>query len=260
MRAMPVLAALDADQDGKISKAEIENATAALKKLDKNNDGDLTQEEMRPDFAAMGGRGGPGGGFGGPGGGRGGPGGPGGRFGGPGGEGRGGEGRGGEGRGGDTTAMVDRFMQFDKNKDGKLSKDELSERMQGIITRADKNDDGVATREELQAMASQGTGGDRGGRGGFGRGGEGPGPGGPDFFARMFDERDANKDGKLSADEMPEQMKGRLEQIDTDKDGSVSREEMESMMSRMRRGGGRDVGRGRPDGGGAPRRRLTAAT
>ena len=50
----------------------------------------------------------------------------------------------------------------------------------------------------------------------------------------MFEERDANKDGKLSADEMPEQMKGRLEQIDTDKDGSVSREEMEAMMSRMR--------------------------
>ena len=30
MRMMPVLAALDADHDGKISKAEIENATAAL--------------------------------------------------------------------------------------------------------------------------------------------------------------------------------------------------------------------------------------
>ncbi len=59
MRIMPVLAALDADGDGKISKAEIDNATAALKKLDKNNDGDLTAEEMRPDFSQM--RRGPGG-------------------------------------------------------------------------------------------------------------------------------------------------------------------------------------------------------
>ncbi len=182
-------------------------------------------------------------------------------------------------RGGDATANVDRLMQFDKNKDGKLSKDELSERMQGLIGRADKNNDGVATREELQAMVSQGMVGE-GGRGGFGRGGDqgrglggpgpgprGPGPRGPggggpegrrgggdpsEFFARMFDDRDANKDGKLSADEMPEQMKGRMEQLDTDKDGSVSREEMQAMMSRMQRGGGRDAGRGGPEGGGRP--------
>jgi Ca2+-binding EF-hand superfamily protein len=68
----------------------------------------------------------------------------------------------------------------------------------------------------------------------------------------MFEERDVNKDGKLSADEMPEQMKGRMEQFDTDKDGSVSREEMRAMMSRMQRGGGRDAGRGGPEGGGRP--------
>ena len=38
MRMFPVMAALDADKDGKISKSEIENATAALKKLDKMSD------------------------------------------------------------------------------------------------------------------------------------------------------------------------------------------------------------------------------
>jgi hypothetical protein len=47
-------------------------------------------------------------------------------------------------------------------------------------------------------------------------------------------------------------MKGRIEQLDIDKDGSVSREEMRTMMSRMQRGGGRDAGRGGPEGGGRP--------
>jgi hypothetical protein len=59
MTFLPVLAALDANKDGKISAKEIENAAAALKTLDKNGDGELTEEEVRPNFG--GGRGGPGG-------------------------------------------------------------------------------------------------------------------------------------------------------------------------------------------------------
>jgi hypothetical protein len=46
----PLMVALDADADGEISAAEIEGAVAALKKLDKNSDGKLTREELRPDF------------------------------------------------------------------------------------------------------------------------------------------------------------------------------------------------------------------
>jgi len=52
MRFHPVLAALDADHDGEISASEIQNATAALKKLDKNGDGKLTQDEILPDPVA----------------------------------------------------------------------------------------------------------------------------------------------------------------------------------------------------------------
>ena len=48
MQMMPVLAALDADKDGVISRSEINNAAAALRKLDKNGDGELDAEEMRP--------------------------------------------------------------------------------------------------------------------------------------------------------------------------------------------------------------------
>jgi hypothetical protein len=40
--------ALDADHDGVISAEEIANASAALKTLDKNNDGKLTEDEIRP--------------------------------------------------------------------------------------------------------------------------------------------------------------------------------------------------------------------
>jgi Ca2+-binding EF-hand superfamily protein len=50
MRFDPILAALDANHDGTISAAEIANAPAALKALDKNGDGQLTEDEVRPAF------------------------------------------------------------------------------------------------------------------------------------------------------------------------------------------------------------------
>lgn len=105
MRMMPVMAALDADGDGQISAAEIENAVAALKALDKNADGKLTEEELRPNFA-----GGPGAG--------------------PGGRGVAGGGRsgveGGFGGPPNPEAFADRMLQGDEDKDGKLSREELA--------------------------------------------------------------------------------------------------------------------------------------
>jgi hypothetical protein len=44
----PLELALDANKDGTIDADEIANATAALKKLDKNGDGKLTPDEYRP--------------------------------------------------------------------------------------------------------------------------------------------------------------------------------------------------------------------
>ena len=44
----PLIAALDANGDGTIDAAEINNAPAALRKLDKNSDGKITREELRP--------------------------------------------------------------------------------------------------------------------------------------------------------------------------------------------------------------------
>jgi hypothetical protein len=44
----PIIAALDANSDGTISAEEMTAAPAALKKLDKNGDGKLTEDEYRP--------------------------------------------------------------------------------------------------------------------------------------------------------------------------------------------------------------------
>jgi hypothetical protein len=90
--------------------------------------------------------------------------------------------RDGSGRDAPTRAMkkagVDglesRLMQFDANKDGKLTKAEVTdERLQRLFDRADANHDGVVTRQELTALAAREP---AGGRGGFG------GPGGPSGF------------------------------------------------------------------------------
>lgn len=52
-RMDPVMTALDTDGDHKISAAEIQNAASALAKLDKNADGKLVEEEVRPNMEGM---------------------------------------------------------------------------------------------------------------------------------------------------------------------------------------------------------------
>lgn len=45
---MPLMAALDPNNDGVIDEKEIEQASKSLKGLDKNSDGKITMEELRP--------------------------------------------------------------------------------------------------------------------------------------------------------------------------------------------------------------------
>lgn len=51
--------------------------------------------------------------------------------------------------------FIDRVMAFDKNKDGKVTREELPERMQDLIERGDTNKDGALDREELKALAEK---------------------------------------------------------------------------------------------------------
>lgn len=206
MRFSPLLSALDTNHDGVISGKEIDGAPAALGTLDKNGDGQLTMDELRPAFG--GGRG-PGGG-----------------------EGRGpGRGGGAEASGPTPRELQDTLMAFDKNKDGKLSKDELPERMQGMFDRGDANKDGFLTPDEIAKLASaqpaptggQGPGGERRGEGDAGPGGRGPGG-----FLRgdpVFAALDADHDGVISAVEI-KGAAAALKTLDKNGDGQLSEEEI----------------------------------
>src|SRR5262245_22345723 len=90
--------------------------------------------------------------------------------------------------------IVERILSFDKNKDGKVTKDELPERMHHLITLGDTNKDGALDREEIKKLVTAGGFGPRGefntfiqkkgigaGRPGPGPLGAGPGPLGPIF-------------------------------------------------------------------------------
>ena len=79
-----------------------------------------------------------------------------------------GEGPGRPGAGGGEE-FINRLMALDANKDGKLTKDEVTdERLQRLFDRADADKDGVVTKEELAALAKQ-----------FAAAGPGARPGGP---------------------------------------------------------------------------------
>jgi hypothetical protein len=94
-----------------------------------------------------------------------------------------------QGRGGQAAnrasggeSLASRMMRFDKDGDGKLTRDEVTdERLQRLYDRADADKDGVVTKDELTALASREQQNNRGGPPGFGPGGPPPdgGPGGP---------------------------------------------------------------------------------
>jgi hypothetical protein len=62
----------------------------------------------------------------------------------------------GKGFGGGLTAeqIVERIMAFDKNGDGKITKEELPERMQHLIALGDTNKDGALDKEEVVQLAN----------------------------------------------------------------------------------------------------------
>ncbi len=78
-----------------------------------------------------------------------------------------------------------------------------------------------------------------------GGGAQGGGRGNP---AQMIQRMDKNSDGKLSADELPEQLRGRFTSADTNGDGFYDAAEITAAFAAMG-GGGRPGGGGQPGGG-----------
>jgi hypothetical protein len=53
------------------------------------------------------------------------------------------------------TTVVARILSFDANGDLRIARDELPERMQGLVSRGDSNQDGFLARAEVIALVSQ---------------------------------------------------------------------------------------------------------
>lgn len=173
--------------------------------------------------------------------------------------------RGRRGGGGfDPAQMIERMFEQDANSDGKLSADELGERGERMLQRADADQDGFVTKDEMKKMMES-----RGGRGGRGEGGRGGpggaegrgGPGGgPDpgrLLAMMpiMKALDADGNGQLSKKEIENAVKA-IQSLDKDKNGTVSTEELMPDMSQLQggRGAGGRGGRGGGRERGAPQR------
>lgn len=131
-------------------------------------------------------------------------------------------------------AMIDRAMENDKNGDGKLSKSELPRHLAQVLGNADANGDGSLDRAELstamqnsrpQFDSQSGSGAGFRGAGGFT--GD-PRPGGPNLS-----QFDRNKDGQLSADEMPNQLRGMLHGSDQNGDGNLDMAELKAIQQRL---------------------------
>ena len=244
----------DENKDNKLSKEEVpERLQTMFGRADKNEDGFLTRDELAADFRSREGQDSPENR--------------------PNGEGRGeGEGRGREGGGregggrggfggpgmGPGPGGMPPFpvmMALDANKDGEISADEINNAT-AALKKLDRNLNGKLDRDELMP--------DFGGRGGFGggTGGQGQGFGGGNMATFLLERYDADKDGKLTGDEIPERMRERAESADTNKDKSLDKAELEA-MGRQAFGGGRGgfggggnrEGSGRPQGDGEGRRR-----
>jgi hypothetical protein len=129
---------------------------------------------------------------------------------------------------------------LDKDRDGKLSADEVKAAAESLKA-LDRNSDGKLDAEEIgwppQFGGFPGAGRGRGGRGGRG-GGFGPGGFGgrggaaPAEFSKRIMSRDANSDGKVSADELPRSMQNVLQFADQNKDGSIDEAEAEKFAQR----------------------------
>ena len=113
--------------------------------------------------------------------------------------------------------MTQRFLESDADGDGRISREEVPERMQSRFDRMDANGDGFIEDEELQRMGRR-----MGGRGNP---------------VERLRQMDVDGDGRLSRDEVPEPMDQRFDRMDANGDGYIDQDELEAMAERMCRRG-----------------------
>jgi hypothetical protein len=166
----------------------------------------------------------------------------------------------------DPDDLVTRMMQFDKDKDGKLTMAEVTdERLHRLVVRADVDKNGFVTKEELTALATREQITNRGGGpGGFGGPGRPGGPGGPrmgmggpprpgEILPAMLRQRlNLTAAQEKQVADLQKEVDARLEQILT----AEQRDELKTMRDRGPGGfgppggpGGRQRGAGPPGGG-----------
>ena len=200
----PLMQALDADKDGNLSKAELENATVSLSALDQNGDGDLTYEEISP-FIGRESR------------------------------------RAGNGRGervrrfrGERDRRTERPRR--PNRPGSDYADSRSRR-RGPDGERRRSREGRRRPEGPEGRQRE----DRR-RNRFERGGpesrqpRGLGRPNPEQMLRRFLSLDKNGDEKVSREEMPDRLQGMLERFDKDGDGALNEQELGEAIKRRLRG------------------------
>jgi Ca2+-binding EF-hand superfamily protein len=144
--------------------------------------------------------------------------------------------------------MKSRILVMDSNSDGLITLDEAPEQMRERFADMDQNGDGKLDGEEIDQMAQRrGLQGGGRGAGGPGRrpGAQQPGQGNTASIKERILESDADGDGKVTLEELPEQMKRRFEQMDANSDGFVDEAEIDTMLqNRPTQPGGRRPGQG----------------
>ncbi len=182
---------LDANQDGKLTKEEVPEDRQGMRRLFERFDGAaVTKEQFLRAMAAMSPA--------------------------PGQPGAPPRRPDGAGPGMPIDALRPALAAIDANRDGELSKEEIEGAAKALLA-LDRNGDGRLTRDEL-------------GGGPMGR------PGGAPGAAALRDrlrQADANGDGKLSKDETPPFLRERFEQIDHNSGGFLDDAEMQQLGRRL---------------------------
>ena len=194
-----MFSAIDVDGDGVITKLELRRAVVQLRKLDTDKDGNITLAEVSA-FGPM-------------------------------------------GPAPNPAQFIENIMGNDKNRDGQLTPDEVPDNLKPMLRDADLNNDSVVTREELMAVMQNMQNRFPGGPGAGPWNRPGAFPGQPGFGNQNNDATqmtgrllrgDRDGDGKLSADELPENMRGMFKKgDDLDGDGTLDTAELQAVIERQ---------------------------